>query len=80
MGSQKKKLQPYQYCLLREHKSKVEELLKLRNIIYSPWFTKRLGQDERLLTIRQYILTKDLLDVLNARIYLFRKENPKPDK
>ena len=80
MGSQKRKLQPYQYELLREHKLKVEELQKINKVIYAPWFKKRLSPDEQVLAYRQYNLTRDLVNVLNERIEVFREENPKPGK
>ena len=78
MGSQQRKLQPYQYSLLREHKLKVEELQKIRKVIYAPWFKKRLSPDEQVMAYRQYNLTRDLVNVLDERIELFRVENPKP--
>ena len=78
MESQKRKLQPYQYSLLREHKLKVEELQKIRKVIYAPWFKKRLSLDEQVMAYRQYNLTKDLVNVLDERIELFRVDNPKP--
>lgn len=78
MGSQQRKLQPYQYGLLREHKLKVEELQKIRKIVHAPWFKKRLSPDEQVLTYHQYNLTRDLVNVLSERIEIFRKENPKP--
>lgn len=40
MGSQQRKLQPYQYSLLREHKLKVEELQKTRRVVHATWFKK----------------------------------------
>lgn len=80
MGRQQRKLQPYQYSLLREHKLKVEELQKIRKVIYAPWFKKRLSLDEQVMVFRQYNLTKDLVDVLDQRIEIFREENPKPKK
>ena len=80
MGSQQRKLQPYQYSLLREHKSKIKELQRIRRIVYSPWFKKRLGTDEQVLMYKQYNLIKDLVKVLNDRIEIFREENPKPGK
>ena len=78
MESQKRKLQPYQYSLLREHKLKVEELQKIRKVIYAPWFKKRLSLDEQVMAYRQYNLTRDLVNVLDERIELFRVDNPKP--
>ena len=78
MGSHQRKLQPYQYSLLREHKLKVEELQKIRKVIYAPWFKKRLSPDEQVMAYRQYNLTRDLVNVLDERIELFRVENPKP--
>lgn len=80
MGSHQRKLQPYQYGLLREHKLKMEDLQKIRKVIYAPWFKKRLSPDEQILAIRQHNLTKDLVNVLNQRIEVFREENPKPGK
>ena len=80
MGSQQRKLQPYQYSLLREHKLKVEELQKIRRVVHAPWFKKRLTHDEQVLAYKQYNLTQDLVKVLDARIEIFRGENPKPDK
>ena len=78
MGSQQRKLQPYQYGLLRELKLKVEELQKIRKVIYAPWFKKRLSPDEQVMAYRQYNLTRDLVNVLDERIELFRVDNPKP--
>ena len=80
MGSQQRKLQPYQYSLLREHKLKVEELQKIRRVVHAPWFKKRLTSDEQVLVYKQYNLIKDLVKVLDERIEIFRGENPKPDK
>ena len=80
MGSQQRKLQPYQYSLLREHKLKVEELQKIRRVVHAPWFKKRLTLDEQVLAYKQYNLIQDLVKVLDARIEIFRGENPKPDK
>lgn len=80
MGSQQRKLQPYQYSLLREHKLKVEELQKIRRVVHATWFKKRLTPDEQVLAYKQYNLIKDLVKVLDARIEIFRGENPKPDK
>lgn len=80
MGSQQRKLQPYQYSLLREHKLKVEELQKIRRVVHAPWFKKRLTPDEQVLAYKQYNLIQDLVKVLDARIEIFRGENPKPDK
>ena len=80
MGSQQRKLQPYQYSLLREHKLKVEELQKIRRVVHANWFKKRLTPDEQVLAYKQYNLIKDLVKVLDARIEIFRGENPKPDK
>ena len=80
MGSQQRKLQPYQYSLLREHKLKVEELQKIRRVVHAPWFKKRLTPDEQVLAYKQYNLIQDLVKVLDARIEIFRRENPKPDK
>ena len=80
MGSRQRKLQPYQYGLLRDHKLKVEELQKLRKVIHAPWFKKRLSLDEQVMVFRQYNLTKDLVGVLDERIKVFREENPKPKK
>ena len=80
MRSQQRKLQPYQYSLLREHKLKVEELQKIRRVVHAPWFKKRLTPDEQVLIYKQYNLIKDLVKVLDARIEIFRGENPKPDK
>lgn len=80
MGSQQRKLQPYQYSLLREHKLKVEELQKIRRVVHAPWFKKRLTPDEQILVYKQYNLIKDLVKVLDERIEIFRGENPKPDK
>ena len=80
MGIQKKKLKPHEYRLLRQHKAKVEDLVKIRKVVYAPWFSKRLGEDERLLLVQQMNLTKSLVENLNAQIELFRKENPKPVK
>lgn len=78
MGSQQRKLQPYQYGLLRDHRLKVEELQKIRKVIYAPWFKKRLSPDEQVMAYRQYNLTRDLVNVLDERIELFRVDNPKP--
>ena len=80
MGSQQRKLQPYQYILLREHRLKVKELQKIRKVVHAPWFKKRLCSDEQVLMYKQYNLAKDLVKVLGSRIEIFRKENPKPDK
>ena len=80
MGNQQRKLQPYQYSLLREHKLKVEELQKIRRVVHAPWFKKRLTPDEQVLAYKQYNLIQDLVKVLDARIEIFRGENPKPDK
>ena len=80
MGSQQRNLQPYQYSLLREHKLKVEELQKIRRVVHAPWFKKRLTPDEQVLAYKQYNLIQDLVKVLDARIEIFRGENPKPDK
>lgn len=80
MVSQQRKLQPYQYSLLREHKLKVEELQKIRRVVHAPWFKKRLTPDEQVLVYKQYNLIKDLVKVLDERIEIFRGENPKPDK
>ena len=80
MGSRQRKLQPYQYGLLREHKLKVEELQKIRKVIYAPWFKKRMSPDEQVLTYRQYNLTRDLVNVLSERIEIFREENLKLEK
>ena len=80
MGSQQRKLQPYQYSLLREHKLKVEELQKIRRVVHAPWFKKRQTSDEQVLVYKQYNLIKDLVKVLDERIEIFRRENPKPDK
>ena len=80
MGRQQRKLQPYQYGLLKDHKLKVEELQKIRKVIHAPWFKKRLSPDEQVMAYRQYNLTRDLVNVLDERIELFRKENPKPEK
>ena len=80
MGSQQRKLHPYQYGLLREHKLKVEELQKIRKVIYAPWFKKRLSPDEQVMAYRQYNLTRDLVNVLDERIELFRVDNPNPKK
>ena len=80
MGSQQRKLQPYQYGLLKDHKLKVEELQKIRKVIYAPWFKKRLSLDEQVMIFRQYNLTRDLVNVLDERIELFRINNPKPGK
>ena len=80
MGSRQRKLQPYQYGLLHEHKLKVEELQKIRKVIYAPWFKKRLGPDEQVLIYHQYNLTRDLVNVLSERIEIFREGNPKPGK
>ena len=80
MGSQQRKLQPHQYSLLREHKLKVEELQKIRRVVHAPWFKKRLTPDEQVLAYKQYNLIQDLVKVLDARIEIFRGENPKPDK
>ena len=80
MGSQQRNLQPYQYSLLREHKLKVEELQKIRRVVHAPWFKKRLTPDEQVLAYKQYNLIQDLVKVLDARIEIFRRENPKPDK
>ena len=78
MGSQQRKLQPYQYGLLKDHKLKVEELQKIRKVIYAPWFKKRLSPDEQVMAYRQYNLTRDLVNVLDERIELFRVDYPKP--
>lgn len=78
MGSQQRKLQSYQYGLLKDHKLKVEELQKIRKVIHAPWFKKRLRPDEQVMVYRQYNLTRDLVNVLDERIELFRVENPKP--
>lgn len=80
MGSQQRKLQPYQYGLLKEHKLKVEELQKIRKVIHAPWFKKRLSPDEQVMVYRQYNLIRDLVNVLDERIELFRVDNPKPKK
>ena len=80
MGSQQRKLQPYQYSLLHEHKLKVEELQKICRVVHAPWFKKRLTSDEQVLVYKQYNLIKDLVKVLDERIEIFRRENPKPDK
>ena len=82
MGSQQRKLQPYQYSLLREHELKVEELQKTRRVVHATWFKKkkRLTPDEQVLAYKQYNLIKDLVKVLDERIEIFRGENPKPDK
>lgn len=80
MGSQQRKLQPYQYNLLREHRLKVKELQKIRKVVHAPWFKKRLCPDEQVLVYKQYNLAKDLVKVLGNRIEIFRRENPKPDK
>jgi chorismate mutase len=66
--------------LLHEHKLKVEELQKIRKVIHAPWFKKRLSPDEQVMAYRQYNLTRDLVNVLDERIELFRVDNPKPGK
>ena len=78
MGSQQRKLQPYQYGLLKDHKLKVEELQKIRKVIHAPWVKKRVSPDEQVMAYRQYNLTRDLVNVLDERIELFRVDNPKP--
>ena len=80
MGSQQRKLQPYQYNLLREHRLKVKELQKIRKVVHAPWFKKRLCPDEQVLAYKQYNLAKDLVKVLGSRIEIFRRESPKSDK
>lgn len=80
MGSQQRKLQPYQYGLLKDHKLMVEELQKIRKVIHAPWFKKRLSPDEQVMAYCQYNLTRDLVNVLDERIELFRVDNPKPGK
>ena len=80
MGSQQRKLQPYQYGLLKDHKLKVEELQKIRKVIHAPWFKKRLSPDEQVMAYRQYNLTRDLEKVLDDRIEHFRVDNPKPKR
>ena len=80
MGSQQRKLQPYQYGLLKDHKLKIEELRKIRKVIHAPWFKKRLSPDEQVMAYRQYNLIRDLVNVLDERIELVRVVNPKPGK
>ena len=75
-----------EYCVsylvkqLKRKDHKVEELQKIRKMIYASWFKKRLSPDEQVLAYRQYNLTRDLVNVLSERIEVFRKENPKPRK
>lgn len=66
--------------LVEGSQAQVEELQKIRKVIHAPWFKKRLSPDEQVMAYRQYNLTRDLVNVLDERIELFRVDNPKPGK